>query len=394
MEHVVLDGQIGLEGLPGDIPGGKVLRRDLKAFYERFGFTVFGRAFRRYTSTYESLSNLLNRQSAALSGANIATSKKVMPRHGIRLQENAWFRALSERGYRIRVYQTDYLDFCSPEATNVDYCYVAPSNSIVSVMDAGLALGTKVEIILNSYLPGSFIYRHLFEAGMSAAARLGRWNRPAWLWEYKRRLGAITAASVIERIAGDVRAAPHGTAFFVHLLIPHGAYVFGPDCGLRPDIYTWLGPVAGAVSEPIRNTPTSRRLRYGLYFDQVRCAHGKLAALFEQMEAAGVLESATVIVHGDHGSRITLGPTFQAAEKYSASDLVDSYSTLFAIRIPGQAARYDRRMRSIQDLFADVVMNRPLPMESGEIFTGSPSIVGSRYGRRPMPEFGNRGDTR
>ncbi len=390
--HVVLDGQIGLEGLPGDIPGGADLRRDLKAFYERFGFTVFGRAFTHYNSTYESLSNLMNRQSAARSGANIATLKKVMPRRGIRLQENAWFRALSDRGYRIRIYQTDYLDFCSPDATNVDYCFVAPSNSIVSVMDAGLSLGTKVEIILNTYLQGSFIYRHLVEAGMSAAARYGHRSRPAWLWRHGLRLGAISAASVIERLTGDVRAAPHGTAFFMHLLIPHGAYVFGPDCRLRPDIHTWLGPDAGAVSGQLRNTPTSRQVRYGLYFDQVRCAHRKLAALFEQMETAGVLDKATVIVHGDHGSQITLGSIFQPP--YSESDLIDSYSTLFAIRIPGGAAGYDRRMRSIQGLFADIVLNRPFPTESVEIFTDAAGIVGSRYTRRPMPEFENRGDAR
>ncbi len=306
--HVVLDGQIGLEGLPGDIPGGADLRRDLKALYERFGFTVFGRAFTHYNSTYESLSNLMNRQSAARSGANIATSKKMIPLRDIRLQENAWFRALSDRGYRIRVYQTDYLDFCSPDATNVDYCFVAPSNSVVSVMDAGLTLGTKVEIILNTYLLGSFIYRHLVEAGMSAAARYGHRSRPAWLWRRGLRLGAISAASVIERLAGDVRAAPRGTAFFMHLMIPHGAYVFGPDCRLRPDVHTWLGPVAEAASGQLGNTPASRQVRYGLYFDQVRCVHRKLAALFEQMEAAGRPRSSYTAIT-DRGSRSDRRPS-------------------------------------------------------------------------------------
>ena len=51
-------------------------------------------------------------------------------------------------------------------------------------------------------------------------------------------------------------------------------------------------------------------------------------------------------------------------------------------------------MRSIQGLFADIVLNRPFAIESVEIFTGAHRIVGSRYVRRPMPEFGTRGDAR
>ncbi|MFQ6017418.1 MAG: hypothetical protein ACE5KF_04425 [Kiloniellaceae bacterium] len=385
--HLVLDGQIGLEGLPPDIPGGTDLRRALRTFYEDFGFTVFGRAYSGYTSTYESLSNLVNGQMSRRSGAHTVAADGRIPRSGIRLRGNAWFRALSQRGYRIRVYHTDYLDFCTPEEANVDYCFVSPSNSIHSVAETDLGPGAKAGIILSTYLSGSLVYRIVANAGR-AYARLPKIT-PKWLWE-KTRFGALAAVSVPDRIAADLRAAPRGTAFFAHLMIPHGAYVFDRDCRLRTDLLTWLGAIDPAAPAPFTNTPGSRAVRYRWYFDQVRCVHRKLAALFAAMKETGVFEHATIVVHGDHGSRIALlESNIRFADRLSETDLIDNHSTLFAVRAPGLAPGYDRRPRSIQHLFAEIVLDRRRTNETGEIYlTSEARKAGRRLFGRPMPEFG------
>lgn len=390
--HVVLDGQIGIEGLPQDIPGGAELRRELKAFYDRYGFTVFGGAFSHYTATYESVSNLVNGQALSLTGAHIATSEAIIPVRGIRLRQNAWFRTLSDQGYRIRVYQTDYLDFCSPEKANVDYCFVVPANSIRSLQETELTTFTKATVILNTYLSGSIIFKIFLRMAKSSAGRTALWEKPPpWIWQ-NQRLGAISAAAVLDRMVDDLRDGPRGKAYFLHLLIPHSAYVLDSDCRLRRDIHTWLGPTDPDVKKPYQNTPESRDARYGKYFHQVRCVHRKLATLFDTMDSAGVLDNATIIVHGDHGSRIPLSKMDGAfSAQFSDTDMIDSYSALFAVRTPGLAAGYDRSLRSIQALFAEIVLKRPFAVETRDVFfrTKKGRDMGKRFIRVPMPPMGS-----
>ncbi len=64
------------------------------------------------------------------------------------------------------------------------------------------------------------------------------------------------------------------------------------------------------------------------------------------MDDAGVFDEATIIVHGDHGSRISvIEPAAQYADQVTDRDLIDSYATLFAMRGPTVTAGYDRSFR-------------------------------------------------
>ncbi len=62
---------------------------------------------------------------------------------------------------------------------------------------------------------------------------------------------------------------------------------------------------------------------------------------------------------------------------------------MFALRLPGLEPTYDRRIESIQSLFADIVLDRPLADEAADIFVrpiqGSPE---EPFLRRPMIPFG------
>jgi len=49
--HLVLDGHIGIDGLPVDIEGGQELKQRIEAFYLKHGFRPFGRAFSKYMLT-------------------------------------------------------------------------------------------------------------------------------------------------------------------------------------------------------------------------------------------------------------------------------------------------------------------------------------------------------
>jgi len=86
------------------------------------------------------------------------------------------------------------------------------------------------------------------------------------------------------------------------------------------------------------NTPESRRRRYTAYYNQIRCTLRKLATLFDAMKAVGTYEEAIILVHGDHGSRIALiDPTAENLSRLTPEDYIDSFSTLFAAKVPGLA---------------------------------------------------------
>jgi hypothetical protein len=387
--HLVLDGHIGPAGLPKDIPGGAELRRDLETFYERYGFTVFPRAHSQYIHTYESIGNLVNGEASSRYANNVEDESGKVPKFGIRIRENGWFQILADRGYKIRIYQTDFLDLCDPELAAIEYCLTVPANSISSLIGTELAAVSKARVILGKHLSSTLTFGVAKQLmSLREANDEGAVGAPRWL-SLRPRLGAISALSVMDRIAEDLRTAGPGTAIIAHLLAPHGAYIYDADCKLKPDILSWVGPWARLPPSAI-NTPATRRVRYLSYFDQVRCTQRKLAGIFEALRDTGQFADSTIVIHGDHGSRISLlAPSNEAADQVSREDLIDSYSTLFAVRRSDLGAGQDRRQQSINSLFAEFAMNRPLVEEPAEVFMGilkSPKM-GQPYLSKPMPEL-------
>jgi hypothetical protein len=97
-----------------------------------------------------------------------------------------------------------------------------------------------------------------------------------------------------------------------------------------------------------------------------------------------------IIVHGDHGSRITIeSPTAPNSDRLSAADLVDGFSTLFAVKRPGQPARYDRRLLPLDRLAARILRDGADP---GDQELENHPFVFLANGldpmtRKPMPDF-------
>lgn len=388
--HIVLDGQIGLAGLTDDIPGAPELRKELREFYDTYDFTYFSAAYTHYASTFESLTNLVNGQVSRESGAFVSGHNQRIPSDHIELRENAWFRRIKDHGYRLRVYQTDYLNFCSSAGIDADFCFSTPGSSILSVMESGLSTADRARVIMAAYLSGSLIYRIVTRAIQQKAAQSGA-QEPSLRWPWAHpRLGAMSAVSVLDRIVRDLRIAPRGTAFFAHLLIPHGAFLYDADCGLRSNLRTWLGSRSPLAQSPFINTERSRLQRYKLYFEQVRCTHRKLRAILETLQNQGAWEEATIIIHGDHGSRIgKTSPNAVDAEYLSERDLIDHFSTLFAIRSPGISPGNRHQMTSIQRLFANLLLERPLPEGPQEVFLSPPTRkIGQALVSRPMAPLG------
>ena len=131
----------------------------------------------------------------------------------------------------------------------------------------------------------------------------------------------------------------------------------------------------------------SRAKRYALYLDQLRCTTLRLGELFEQLRSSGHYESARIILHGDHGSRITRQKMRFDNAKNTASrpgyDYIDGFSTLFAIKQPGTDAGIDRTIQPIDTLLdAYLFKGRPPPDQ-----TAAHQILLSTSARKHAPAF-------
>lgn len=375
--HLVLDGHIGIDGIPIDIEGGRELKQRIKAFYLKHGFRLFGRSFSEYLLTPPAMSVLLN---GAKSVQLVETSGTENTRWA--LPENLYFASYMDKGYNIRIYETEYLRYCGSTERRPEYCYTYSISGLRLMDGLGLSIVEKAEFIVGSYFSRSRLYFLLFQGYDSVRiflkaqgiAVLPRGNRRSY------NLHSLGTLAAVRQLKKDiVTGSAAGRMFFAHLMLPHQPYFLTPDCRVR-DFGDWYN--RKLYHDDLRRFSSSefRVEAYQRYFEQTTCLLGILDDLFDAMRDRGIFEAATIIVHGDHGSRITIhDPVFESAGQLSPRDLIDAYSTLFAIRIPGIAGGYDTRMRSVQDLFGEYVLDLPPKKLSNRVYL-APS---ERYGMRP-----------
>lgn len=383
--HLILDGHIGVEGIPLDIAGGRELKQRIKAFYLKHGFRLFGRSFSEYPLTPPSMSVLLNGPKTVPLVETTGTENTRWD-----LPENLYFSKYLDKGYIIRVYETEYVRYCGSTERRPEYCYTYSTSGLRLIDGLGLTMAEKAEFIVAGYLSRSRLYFFLFRGydylrirlKAQGVVDLPRGNRRSYT------LHSLGTLATLRRLKEDMVAGPAaGRMFFAHLMLPHQPYFLTPECRLR-DFDDWYN--RKLYHDDLKRVGSSRyRVEaYQRYFEQTTCLLARLDDLFDAMRDRGIFEAATIIVHGDHGSRITIrDPVFENADRLSPRDLIDAYSTLFAIRAPGIAAGYDTRMRSVQDLFGEYVLNLPPKKVSNRIYLAPSERYGVRsHDMAPIPE--------
>lgn len=380
--HLVFDEQIGIEGVPADIAGGNELRDELRKFYAEYGFALYGRAYSEYSRTRHSVIALLNGL-GALDGM-ISDQSDAMARL---LWDGHWFRTLAARGYLIHVYHMHGWDYCGGAAGHAARCTTYTNGSIRNIEDAELSVEAKAKVILASYLRTLVLYRTI-------GLLVGPADRPSRILPEQPALYAPDSLRVLERMLAEIRAAPRGTAYFAHLMIPHFSHMLDQDCRVKPDPLTWTSYGDLNIATGVLNSPASREARYIGYFAQVRCLHSALRRFFEGLEEIGALDDATIVVHGDHGSRIArIAPLTTAPQPLSDQDLADMYSVLFAVRSPSVAPGYRLDLRSLQDLFHEMFLGEPPRERRPAVYLDYPATPDTSptlppFPRVPMAELG------
>jgi hypothetical protein len=129
---------------------------------------------------------------------------------------------------------------------------------------------------------------------------------------------------------------------------------------------------------------------YRAYQEQYGCLLRRLDGMLTSLETQPHFADATIVIHGDHGPRISAG---QYVEGLSDRDMIDNYSALYAIRRPGTESGYDSRKVSVQRLTAEY-----FSAEGAELGPDDPTVVidSREVGTvvvRQMPDFQPAGHT-
>jgi hypothetical protein len=351
--HLVLDEHIGIEGIPTDIDGGLATKNLITQFYLKNGFQLFGGAFSHYFNTHISIPSMLN-----FSG-DIKNTPYVSVGRGFALSSNNYFGLLSQKKYNIDVLSSAYLNFCFSKVVIAECQY--DFGTLHTFAKLELATSQKLQVLASRYLDQSSVVSFLIRKFVLPHEFLRSWT---WAFELDRtRLNSLSTLYGLKVLWNDIASLPQGTALFAHLMIPHSPYVANADCSIRPPNreFLWYSTNKFSSADGPTNTVASRRDRYKLYFEQLSCLYLRLDELFDRMRAVGAYDDSIIILHGDHGSRIGINePTSRNQQALTNQDVVDGFSTLFAMKLPSKPGGYDKLAWPLEELFARFVFEAGL----------------------------------
>lgn len=353
--HIILDEHIGIEGIPTGIRGGKALQEKLITFYRSYGFRLSSNAFSHYFLTSYSIPSLMNFSDEKDQQFNIDFDHKKGENH--KLLHNTYFESLAKAGYHINVLAPQYIDYCLHSHIEIKNCYTYNSFKMNALHNLEIPISQKVNLLLSGYLKNSYIKNNILKnfyvfLRISGIHIFGE-SLPPWSWESSPsslRMHSLHTLNQLNSLGDSILAIPPGNAFFVHLLFPHYPYIANADCSVTNPV-DWKSKnrrIGG-------NTAESREEHYQLYFDQVSCLYSKLDEIFKQMQIAGIYDDSIIILHGDHGSRISIrDPLVTNQDVLTEEDITDHFSTLFAVKMPGEAWSYDSSPQPLDQLMANV----------------------------------------
>ena len=215
--YIVFDELIGLEGFPSDIEGSLQAKSDLRQALLRNNFTVYPFAFSNYRSTTDSIPSILNNHLLKSTGEYFRENEQIS-----NLKKNLLFEDYLKKGYAIRIYQSDYIDFAGSESASMAV-RTYKSNSLAAMHSIRMDWSQRLQQILIIYLQTDAFWWGTYQALV-----------PARFHPTRYRMGPLAIREVWpSALVADIKAARQNTFFFAHLLTPHYPYVYRKDGTLR-----------------------------------------------------------------------------------------------------------------------------------------------------------------
>lgn len=362
--YIILDEQIGIDGMPANVTGTPLMQKKLTDFYLNNNFTLYTKAYSNYFYTDNAVPNALNRTFETKQGFYF----KDAWRH---LEKNRLFERYAALGYRIYAYSPTYINFCTELVAK---CTLYPENSPTALLGEGYGVGDRLRVVGTLYLATNSVFQEIQK----------RIPEKFFLIH----VGPLKMVpTLLEALKKDMQESKGDTLFFAHVLMPHSPYVYDSKCRPKP-LSAWLS--RKEFNEASRkNSPEGYQLRYAAYYEQTECVHHLLTDLFDSLKKRGEFDQMTIIVHGDHGSRINLNyePYFDYAQKIGRQDMLTSHATLLAVKLPGQKGMINRFQGSLISILNAVFDNKPFEGESEHFVLMKQKKGKKELIRHPMPEF-------
>lgn len=321
--HIILDGHIGIEGIPHVQDKDNQLANSLKNKYIQNGFRVYGRAYSQYSNTESSFGSFLTFNDGKI----------------------GLFEELSVKGYHINVFQSSFLDLCKKnENISLKHCFTynhyGLSYSLPLIISDTL---TRLHIVV--------IYNRLIMPLMRTALGLRLPGMSVQVTEKpSMSRAAYDAFPVALKLLKNVKM---GNAYFVHLLLPHAPFVFNKECSF----------IRGRTELESQNS-------YPFYLEQILCVQTLIDQILSNLDENSSAQKSTIIIHGDHGSRIApTGMISVKEEAASHADRIQLFSTFFALRGPEYKTGYDRSPLSLRHLMNEEVFGKKYNMgDKGNLY--------------------------
>jgi hypothetical protein len=376
--HIILDEHVGIEGIPNYADQGEKFRTELKNKYIDQGFRVFGRAYSRYFRTKDSTASFLNFKPNSKPYKNLFVNGMIRP--------NGLFDKLTEQGYIINIFEPNIVPYCDKEGGYklgkcISYLIdrIHTANGPVTIL-SGLLAEMKILVRFNE-ITKVFGLPRLVMPGSAPFTTIGEFNKNIdFLSEGKK-----------------------GNAYFIHLLLPHFHWFLDEQCSYRIKEWEFLkrDTTSNIKSSPLwfredsisarKKFSSDRNGAYRGYLKQVKCTHKMLDNFLQKINSNPATKDSTIIIQGDHGSRITpFYPFIKAADQLTNEDYIQSYSTFFVVRGPNHTNEYDRRPLALDELMKNIIFGtEPLPKKDEPKFVYLSDPKRQVYKEYPLPPFAN-----
>lgn len=373
--HVVFDELMSPGGIDPSLPGGRAAIDAVHAMARAHGLRLYDSIYSRFYYSGVSLPNLIH---AEYTGET-APLQTTIANPGA---DSAYFADMSARGYHSAVFQTEVLNFCSPPS--VSLCETFPSHDPGVVSAANMDERTRSVYLWDTlfrayepgYLPalGRWFIRRTFGLDLRLSGMLGTADR----------FDVQGFALWFDRFTAFVSHVPRGSHVFAHFLVPHSPYLLNAGCVIEGEYDSGYRLAERVNGE--EGLDRARRTYYGQYLDQMRCVVSQIDAFLSGIESLPAFDDAVIVIHGDHGSRISAG---SVAEKTGPRDMVDNYAAFFAVRAPGVEPGVDCVFTSLPQIFRHTMRGEQI----SDLADPLPVLIASEAGEgvrleRPMPPFG------
>jgi hypothetical protein len=323
--HIILDEHIGFGGLP-DNAEGRAMQRQLSEAYLAEGFRIYPRAYSEHMRTINAIPAMLDFGNGRPTSADM---------NGMVLDSAEWFNQIKALGYNLSVYQPEFADYCS--ANSPTHCVEYAQESLLPMLDIDLHWRGRLQLILSKFIKLSVILQLAHNATYWAVMNVFGLDdltmSGARIINYTSTISSLQMFEAVTEHASELRP---GEALFFHALFPHYPYATREDCSTK-QLDDWR----------MRREVVPMQVKEAAYYEQVFCALRLVKGVLEAVERSPAAGNAYVVVHGDHGSRITQQDPAASQTSLGRDDLRAVFSTLLAIRVPGQTGGIDNSLTTV-----------------------------------------------